>query len=159
MQDFPEYFSEVNGLDIGGFYGEGSPVVVNTYNGEDALSQVLQYVYFTADHEEYVVLQIHGGCDVRGGYTAPKVFKCSEEHSIFDNARGSIVCENDHEHYWATDDSYNFCFEGNFVGEKLNDYDVLELDEGEDWKEGKLCYRDKEVYCPLCGGKLRSHWV
>lgn len=28
-------------------------------------------------HGDYVALQIHGGCDVRGGYTAPVIFKAS----------------------------------------------------------------------------------
>lgn len=76
---------------IGGIYGEGEPMIVNTYNGEDMLSQVLQYVYFTWDREEYFVLQIHGGADVRGGYTKPRVFIC-DDLSIFDNAKGSIYC-------------------------------------------------------------------
>lgn len=47
---------------------------INTYNGESILSQVLQ---FTIWDYNFVFLQIHGGCDVRGGYTDPKLFKLS----------------------------------------------------------------------------------
>lgn len=47
----------------------------NTYNGEDLLSQTLQWTGFTYDCERYILLQVHGGCDVRGGYTAPRVFQ------------------------------------------------------------------------------------
>lgn len=49
----------------------------NTYDGESFLSQVLQGQYFKheGNDDEYVLLQIHGGCDVRGGYTNAKLFK------------------------------------------------------------------------------------
>ena len=60
---------------VTGLYGEGSPIEVNTYNGEDLLSQVIQFTLFRIDFTDYVALQIHGGCDVRGGYTAPRIFE------------------------------------------------------------------------------------
>ena len=70
------------------------PMVVNTYNGEDCLSQVLQYVMFSIpedDGEIYCALTIHGGCDVRGGYTAPRIFSAyGEGYALFDNADFSI---------------------------------------------------------------------
>lgn len=51
----------------------------NTYNYENNLSQVLQFCTFArettpGDFEVYVILQIHGGADVRGGYTAARCF-------------------------------------------------------------------------------------
>jgi hypothetical protein len=66
---------------------------VNTYNGEDALSQVLQYEVFEDEGRgEFVVaLQIHGGCDVRGGYTAPRWFTLGEEYDLADNADFDVV--------------------------------------------------------------------
>jgi len=78
---------------------------VNTYNQESNVDQVLQFVTFDLEyvgyaderdprpedrefkigdrivraveeiHGEFVALQIHNGCDVRGGYTAPVVFE------------------------------------------------------------------------------------
>jgi len=49
----------------------------NTYNWESNLSQVLQGA--TLKHketgDEYILIQVHGGCDVRGGYTDAKLFK------------------------------------------------------------------------------------
>ena len=51
---------------------------VNTYNGECFLDQTLQYKVFSFFGDEdkvYIALQIHGGCDVRGGYTDTKIFK------------------------------------------------------------------------------------
>lgn len=47
----------------------------NTYNHESSLSQVLQGTELERDGEKYLLLQIHQGCDVRGGYTDAKLFK------------------------------------------------------------------------------------
>lgn len=49
----------------------------NTYNFENYghFSQVFQYTKFKRDGDEYIGIQIHGGCDVRGGYTPVEVFK------------------------------------------------------------------------------------
>lgn len=53
------------------FFGDSC----NTYNGENNLSQVLQFQIIKINDEPYVILQIHGGCDVRGGYTRARCFK------------------------------------------------------------------------------------
>jgi hypothetical protein len=83
---FPAYISEKRGLDL------GEPrATENSYNVDNYLSGTIQVVYFELDGQPYCILQIHGGCDVRGGYTAPKVFTCSDEWSIFDWYRATIV--------------------------------------------------------------------
>jgi len=68
----------------------------NTYNRESQLSQVLQYwVYEDPNNQAYVWLQIHGGCDVRGGYTAPRIFQIIEDEcSLMDDRSlfGSCDC-------------------------------------------------------------------
>jgi hypothetical protein len=51
----------------------------NTYNGECTLSQTLQGCYVDIDGEKYCILQIHGGCDVRGGYTDARLFKFTRD--------------------------------------------------------------------------------
>lgn len=82
---------------------------VNTYNNEDALSQVLQYVCLTLTGEcpwgngfggSYVLLSIHGGCDVRGGYTGFRAFEHDpyDSYSLFDNARVGCYCNRTEEH-------------------------------------------------------------
>ena len=55
---------------------------INTYNYESNLSQVLLFQVFTVpnadefeDDDVYCLLQLHNGCDVRGGYTDPRCFK------------------------------------------------------------------------------------
>lgn len=69
---------------------------VNTYNGADALSQTLQYTQFSMDGEDFVGMSIHGGCDVRGGYTDIRVFELSDgsDVALWDNARFVVFAEN-----------------------------------------------------------------
>jgi len=67
----------------------------NTYNFEyNLLSQVLQGITFEVSNElgteHYVILQVHGGCDVRGGYTSPRFFKLTVDEDEFFNAMCSF---------------------------------------------------------------------
>lgn len=169
MEDFPAWLSEQReraaeeleaaGLEPenaaqcfpdapGGIYGDASgPLTVNTYNSEDALSQVLQFVYWTDDMGEHCLLQIHGGADVRGGYTRPRAFECSiEEYSILDNARAVMFCQNDAEPehnpgqltvtgdepnerccaMWTTDDA-GYSWSGEWNGAGWNTHEVRGL--------------------------------
>jgi len=57
----------------------------NSYNGETNLSQVIQGAYVVIKDTGYVLLQIHQGCDVRGGYTDARLFKTSNEYGDFLN--------------------------------------------------------------------------
>lgn len=81
--------------EIGAGWQGGPCITVNTYNGEDSLSQILLYTMF--EHPEsgdsMVALSIHGGCDARGGYTAPRMFDLDHynEYTLFDNARCTVV--------------------------------------------------------------------
>lgn len=57
----------------------------NSYNGETNLSQVLQGCNMMLDGDSleyptYMLLQIHQGADVRGGYTDAKLFKIECEY-------------------------------------------------------------------------------
>lgn len=136
-----------------GYYGSGEPVTVNTYNGENLLSQILQYVYWCDDDGEFILLQIHGGCDVRGGYTAPRVFRCNDECAIFDNARASIWCP-ECEANWSTDDAYHWYFEGACgwgAGKELQDFEIIKE---EDWEEQEVDEREPREINPILGEKL-----
>lgn len=61
--------------------------VFNTYNGDSDLSQVLQGANIRIDDEPYIILQIHGGADVRGGYTDAKLFKLNDDGLIHEYLR------------------------------------------------------------------------
>lgn len=93
MDAFVESLTEA-GHDVGSGIG-GEPLTVNTYNHESLLSQTLQYVYLTVDDVQLAIVQVHGGCDVRGGYTAPKLFRAVgqySEHDFLDDTRCTIHC-------------------------------------------------------------------
>jgi hypothetical protein len=50
----------------------------NTYNWENFLDTVLQGYVFSYADKPFVLLQVHGGADVRGGYTHPQIFEINE---------------------------------------------------------------------------------
>lgn len=52
----------------------------NTYNGDSDLSQILQGASLTINDESYYLIQVHGGCDARGGYTDARLFKAAEHY-------------------------------------------------------------------------------
>ena len=74
-------------LEMRGFNASGESF--NTYNWAANHSQVLQGAELTREsdygEEKYLLLQIHGGADVRGGYTDAKLFKL-DDHAEYYNA-------------------------------------------------------------------------
>lgn len=77
----------------------------NTYNGESELSQILQGSWIELDGYQYVLLQIHGGCDARGGYTNAKLFKTGEDwtfHEYLDEYKDSYHTQEDLEGGYIT---------------------------------------------------------
>jgi hypothetical protein len=126
----------------------------NSYNGEDYLSQVIQGVII-GEYEGIVLLQIHGGCDVRGGYTKPRVFRFNDDWDVTlaDNARGSIYC--DGKHGWSIEPGYS---QGWNDEPALDSFPVQVLGKEEKPVIGKLCARedDSEAFCPICSAKLHA---
>jgi len=71
------------GADFLELIGMESKHEFNTYNGDSDLSQILQGSWLEdADGDTYLLLQIHGGCDARGGYTDAKLFKVQDDWMI-----------------------------------------------------------------------------
>jgi hypothetical protein len=178
VQDYlPEH-----GYEPAGIYGEGEPLTINTYNHQSALDSVLQFVYFEIDGTEYVLLQTHNGCDVRGGYGTPVLFTNNGNYSeleILRDSDASVRCE-DCDAMWYTDDAYHYYKDGNATRD-LADYDVykvedeaelaelreqvkavvegnpnqLTLIESESGQyEGSVLVHNYDAYCPHCAGKL-----
>lgn len=120
---------------------------------------------------EYVLLQVHGGADVRGGYTRPRLYRVWLEDgpSLFDNAKAHLYCDNDactdqygQNSRWETDDAYTYYSEAHA---NLDTYERVEVDFSDEEDEnralaldpaervGKLVVdTDADVaYCPACG--------
>lgn len=97
----------------------------NTYNGESILSQVLQGAVFSVNGEHYIALQIHGGCDVRGGYTDPVIFETDDEF-IPVSADASAECDcisvytDDAGYHWYMDDTNNNQFPEQWIKDVTN---------------------------------------
>lgn len=94
----------------------------NTYNGDSDLSQILQGSWLTINDEQYLLLQVHGGCDARGGYTDAKLFMPQEEYYIHEYLR----------EYMDSDDLID-CIEQDYVvvhdqeGNVMDNKELLEL--------------------------------
>lgn len=174
-----EEFAEGKGAT--GPYGDGGPLMFNSYDGECLLSQTIQFLYFEADQTAYVLLQIHNGADVRGGYTTPRVFTTQE--NIFAVADATIGCGNGHS--WRTNDACNWYPDFSMGGPHLEDYTVVDgddkeyarimmlkaeadsIEKGQAFMDGfeqpkpifgMVKLEDGEAFCPICGDKLEA-WV
>jgi hypothetical protein len=108
-------FLEVNEFEVGYSF--------NTYNGDSDLSQILQGTYLERDGETYLLLQIHGGCDARGGYTDARLFLLPHGiiHEYMQEWRHSDEILADIEEGYLTE------FYDYYSGEELNTDDVLRV--------------------------------
>lgn len=71
----------------------------NTYNFDLWwVNQTLQGTFFGMNGKEFLIVQVHGGADVRGGYTKPKVFEMKswsgKDEFVLSAADLSFTCPN-----------------------------------------------------------------
>jgi hypothetical protein len=99
--------------------------------------------------ETLVILQIHGGADVRGGYTAPRVFSIDSEYDlIMEDA--SIFCTGD---AVDSDGPHRFDWSGGEwtrEGEYSRDFDPYQMSE-----RARLLNLDY-LPCPICGAPMKD---
>lgn len=99
LENMQQFCLDLNLKEGGDPYDDGYFYIFNTYNWENNLSQVLQGVEFSLDSKHYLILQIHGGCDVRGGYTRPRVFEIAGEPWFWAMDSVSLKCTGKITHY------------------------------------------------------------
>lgn len=151
MEAYGPWLAE-QGHEVGGIYGEGEPLLINTYNGECLLSQTLQFLFLSIDDTSYVLLQVHGGCDVRGGYTDAVLFEADE--SVLYYADATIYAEGG-DSYWTTTNGWNWYHEGacgHGAGKALHEY-LVSFDPAHKG-DGEHVYVDEDnnkAFCPLSG--------
>ena len=63
----------------------------NSYNWSSRLSQDIQGTFLQFADTEYVLLQVHGGCDIRGGYTDARLFTCDPADLLTDDVWGTVT--------------------------------------------------------------------
>jgi len=114
--------------------------VENTYNFQTTIDGVFQVYDLEIDGYHYTAIMTHNGCDVRGGYSQPRIFNGVWEDVLGGITDGYIACPNGH--YWTTDDAYHWYAEG--------------------WSGGKTTLEelwDNELEyhkCPECEGKITA---
>lgn len=118
----------------------------NSYNRESNLSQVIQYTVYDSG---LVALQVHGGADVRGGYTAPRIFSIGDFYELAMES-GTIYCTGD-----AVDSDGPHAFDSNgsewtYEGEWGSQYSPYEMGKRRDLL--KLDY----LPCPVCGAPMKD---
>lgn len=127
---------------------------VNSYNSECWLSQTIEFALYDHEGDTYCALQIHGGADVRGGYTAVKIFCVPYDAGyLFDFREAFLFADSDDESVtWHGED-------GRFVSDEhgdLSDYPVSF--EPRDRGRNRI-YVDREerkAYCPVTGAELQA---
>lgn len=129
----------------------------NTYNFDNFLEQVLQGIVISREDEDdvvYVILQIHNGCDVRGGYTVPRVFRVVQDCGDFllnmSSAWGACNCTEA-----STDDCYtwqwwsrNYSDGKDSDGEGKPGHWVVVVEGGE-----------KRLKCERCGAEVKFNML
>ena len=128
VSDVEEYIEQVYGTDEDGYYSD------NTYNSEHLLSQDFQYVSYGAQ----IFISIHGGADIRGGYSNYKGFTQDDQDMLFLDATscnmrsecGSVYSD-DGGYHWYNDD---------YGMETKDGFPVC-------WKQAD----DKKLRCSECG--------
>ncbi len=134
----------------------------NTYNYDNLLDQIIQYTMFSLTNNEYdcyILLQIHGGCDVRGGYTKPRIFKVSDRDMfIIAQSDCDAYCQNCNA-LWESDDAgyHWYANEGGIIPVPNNQTLLPNLPKQQpikrDFKDATIT--DNGVICPVCGHKLK----
>ena len=147
MDDFAKEFRGGRGL-----YGEGEPITCNTYEVDGCkLSQCIQFIQWhdPYDDNEYVLLQIHGGADIRGGYTSPVCFTESgiSEYPLLSTSDGHIRC-NDCEAEWYSDGAY---WTSHNCDIDLNDLSPSDSKWVRGIGEYRYCEDTGAIFCPVCG--------
>jgi len=150
-----------------------SKEAVNTYNGEDALSQTLWYRRIDIGLTQYVFIMIHQGCDVRGGYTWPQLFEVSADERLHDNNIVNMACGCENWTSWSA--GYRWESQGTdpegmlhpdqmrMEGvplpslEMLNDFTSFPYERFKvvvGMTDGKVDTSKSKVYCRRCGKEL-----
>lgn len=132
------------------FLGGEGDFTANTYNGEDMLSQVMQYYSFPHEDGLLFAIAIHGGGDVRGGYHDILICEGQEGwYDLADNARGSIYCNNPdccgtwdtfNAGYTIEDESYEYEDDIDLTEEIIQEFAERDAD-------GEMTGR---LHCPHC---------
>ena len=122
----------------------------NSYNGETILDQDFQFWIFSpedigsdtdwiyVEDGVYAIIQTHNGCDIRGGYSTPHVFKLRTDYASLLNAVTDLYATNG-EMGWYSDDAGWHWYRAD--GKEIDPLKEWELDP----KNNKVYHNGREV--------------
>lgn len=118
---------------------------LNTYNYDEYLSQTLQYLLFSDEYDtDYILLQIHNGADVRGGYTAPRVFEINDlDYFSLYQQQTEVYCDCGHINYLL--DGHELIDHNGRYTDSIELYDKIYDDEQEN------------IRCKKCGNIIKQY--
>lgn len=113
-----------------------------TYNSDNLLDRNIIYYKFN----DFVIIQIHNGCDARGGFTNPVLFQINFYDDFNPYESASIRCSECNA-YWDYDSCY--CYASSEDTNLSEDYPCEKGDHG---KVGVVVVTEEgKAYCPVCG--------
>jgi hypothetical protein len=131
----------------------GDRSTTNTYNYDSLFDQVIQYTEWY-DNVTHIALFVHGGCDVRGGYTAPRFFR-SDDGALAGDSRCTVYCNCKDRPAWDYESGCDGLRPVNEEGTNLDDYPT-DVENKDAYKQGKVYVDEKHVpHCPKCGAELK----
>jgi hypothetical protein len=156
---FNEEYLEPRGLKMSQFE--------NTYNSDCMLSQVLLYSYISneetgSDYPDFIMLRIHNGCDVRGGYTRPKIFAFDGEFENFIMAQNDLdasckctsMYSDDQGYHWYVDNQPETTEIDKMLGIENRDKDFEEDKLAKYWQ---IQEEEKRIFCKCCKNDVVVH--
>lgn len=148
IEDIIEHFGDLDSLI---YFCQDSTLtkdtkVWNTYNHDSNLSQVIQFSTFTYRNNAYILLEVHNGCDVRGGYTKVKCFKLLGLPMGLVDIYGTIDGKEVSNMY----DGINLTYEDSPVEFNLNDLNTEDEEDNDDLEANDKSIKElQELYDSL----------
>ncbi|MBD3404354.1 hypothetical protein GF420_15800 [candidate division GN15 bacterium] len=155
-----EFLQEAHG-DLSSFEPGWEPDIINSYNSENSLDQTIQFFVWAdpeGSRDHYICLSIHGGCDVRGGYTHPRIFllDCDELTDIIRWANVYLSCELCDAGWYSDNGGYDWYPNqrgyGRMKGDEIKMREVVTVDDDGD---ENVEVTDDHL-CPHCGDGILS---
>lgn len=131
--DILEAFMFELDIDPSGIFG------CNTANEDNDLDQDLQMWEVWDGEDTFYIFQVHGGCDLRSGYSSPMLFR-GEYGATLNSHRDLVLACNSGEHNFFQEDTGVFYSEDSKV--------TIELYKATPVKDGDAIIG---VVCPICG--------
>lgn len=113
-----------------------------TYNSDNLLDRNIVYYKFN----DFVIIQLHNGCDARGGFTNPVLFQIDDCNDFNPYESASIRCS-ECGCYWDYDNYH--CYDSSEGTDLSKDYPC---EKGEQGKVGTVVVTEEgKAFCPVCG--------